>query len=61
MKGIFTLSEAAQQLGIKPDTLRQQIAAGRLSAEKVGSFYVVTQTEINRYAAQQKGKPGPKA
>jgi excisionase family DNA binding protein len=31
-----TLIEAAAILGVTPDTLRQQIAAGKLRARKIG-------------------------
>lgn len=45
----MTLKEAAAQLGVTPDTLRQQIAAGRLKATKRGRDWWVTKGEVERY------------
>lgn len=45
----MTLIEAAAILGITPDTLRQQIARGKLKARKVGRDWHVTPSEVKRY------------
>ncbi len=45
----MTLTEAARRLAITPDTLRQQIHAGRLKATKRGRDWHVTPTEVERY------------
>lgn len=45
----MTLKEAAASLGVTPDTLRQQIAAGRLKATKRGRDWWVTKGEVERY------------
>ena len=45
----MTLKEAAVSLGVTPDTLRQQIAAGRLKAVKRGRDWWVTKGEVERY------------
>ena len=45
----MTLKEAAAILGVTPDTLRQQIAAGRLKAVKRGRDWWVTKGEVERY------------
>ncbi len=47
----MTLIEAARLLGVTPDTLRQQIAAGRLKATKRGRDWWVTKGEVERYRA----------
>lgn len=44
-----TLKEAAELLGVTPDTLRQQIRAGRLKATKRGRDWWVTKGEVDRY------------
>lgn len=48
----MTLKEAAAILGVTPDTLRQQIAAGRLKATKRGRDWWVTKGEVERYRAR---------
>lgn len=57
----MTLREAAQQLGITPDTLRQRIAAGSLRARKVGPVWTVTPAELERYRRESLGQRGRKA
>jgi excisionase family DNA binding protein len=44
-----TLNEAAARLNMTPDTLRQQIHAGRLRADKHGRDWWVTEAEVERY------------
>jgi excisionase family DNA binding protein len=56
----MTLVEAAVTLGVQPATLRQQIAAGRLRAKKVGRDWQVTPREVERYRREVAGKPGPR-
>ena len=51
----MTLNEAAKRLGITPDTLRQQIAAGRLQAEKIAPrLWWVTEEEVDRYQRESR-------
>ena len=52
----MTLKEAAQLLGVHPDTLRQQIHAGALKARKVGRDWAVTRREVERYAKDNRRK-----
>jgi excisionase family DNA binding protein len=59
MPGV-NLREAADRLGIQPDTLRQQIRAHRLRARKMGRDWFVSEEEFARYQREQHGKPGPK-
>ena len=56
----MTLAEASAYLGVTHGFLRQCCIAGRLSARKLGHIWVVTQSEIERYASEQLGKMGPK-
>ena len=53
----MTLNEAAERLGITPDTLRQQIAKGRLRARKIGPIWTVTEREVERYRRESRRKP----
>jgi len=53
-----TLAQAADELGVAPATLRQQIAAGRLRGHKVGPLWLVSARELERYRATSLGRPG---
>jgi len=52
-----TLIEAAAVLGLTPDTLRQQIANGKLKATKVGRDWQVKPGEVARYQQQHRRPP----
>ena len=52
----MTLAEAAAILGVTADTLRQQIAAGRLRATKRGRDWWVTPKAVADYRAAHLGK-----
>jgi excisionase family DNA binding protein len=49
-----TLTEAAQQLGLRPDTLRSQIRHGALRATKKGRDWHVTKAEVARYQRESR-------
>ena len=53
----MTLTEAAAVLGVKPDTLRQQVHNGKLAATKVGRDWSVTEAEVARYAKESAMSP----
>jgi excisionase family DNA binding protein len=57
----MTLIEAAALLGVRPPTLRQQIARGKFGAEKIGRDWHVQPAEVERYRAESLGKPGRRA
>lgn len=50
----MTLTEAARILGVTPDTLRQQIAKGKLHATKHGRDWWLEDAEVQRYAKEHK-------
>ena len=52
----MTLIEAAAILGVTADTLRQQIARGRIKARKVGRDWQVSPAEVKRYAETRCGR-----
>lgn len=54
----MTLTQAAARLGITPDTLRQQIARGRLEATKHGRDWWVSDEAVAAYAASRSGRHG---
>ena len=45
----MTLNEAAAILGVTPDTLRQQLANGKLRGRKIGPIWWVEKAEVRRY------------
>ena len=45
----MTLNEAAAILGVTPDTLRQQLANGKLRGRKIGPIWVLSKGEVERY------------
>jgi excisionase family DNA binding protein len=49
-----TLAEAAQSLGVSPETLRWQVRNGKLKARKVGPIWTVTPKEVERYRRESK-------
>ena len=51
-----TLSEAARDLGLAPNTLRHQIRNRKLAARKVGKDWYVTPEEVARYRRESQGK-----
>ena len=50
----MTLREAAERIGVTPDTLRQQIANGKLRATKRGRDWWVTKGEVERYGKENR-------
>lgn len=55
---MLTLSQAAQQLGVTAATLRQQIHAGQLEAEKIGPIWVVSEAALGTYRLNNHGRIG---
>jgi excisionase family DNA binding protein len=55
---VFSVTEAAERIGIAPGTLRVQIHNGAVKAEKIGGRYLVTAEEVERYRSENKGKHG---
>jgi excisionase family DNA binding protein len=55
---MLTISQAATMLGVAPSTLRHQVRHGRLRARRLGSVYVVSPREVERYRRQSLGRPG---
>jgi excisionase family DNA binding protein len=56
----MTLNEAAAILGVTPDTLRQQLANGKLRGRKIGPLWTVTRREVERYRRESR-QPGRNA
>lgn len=52
----LTLQQAADMLGLKPDSLRRQAGRGVLRAYKIGNGrdWIVDKSEVDRYAVENK-------
>lgn len=57
---LLTVSQAAERLGLSRKTVWLQINRGVLTASRLGSVWVVTAREVDRYARENKGKVGGK-
>ncbi len=55
---LVTVTQAAERLGLHRDTLLRQIARGVLQAKRLGSIWVVTGAEVERYRREHRGKHG---
>src|SRR6476620_6642301 len=55
---ILTVTQAAERLGLHRDTLLRQIAHGVLHARRLGSIWVVSAAEVERYRHAHRGKHG---
>jgi len=58
IEDILTLAEAAELLGLSPDTLRNQMKRGRLAGRLIGKTYVTTRDEVERYRLESLGQVG---
>lgn len=54
---LFSVTQAAKELGYAPRTLHHHIATGKVAATKVGdgrtSAYVITRAEVERVKAER--------
>jgi excisionase family DNA binding protein len=47
MQKLIPLTTVAQNLGIKPETLRRKVRSGRISAYKIGKAWHFSETSID--------------
>ncbi len=57
---VLSLVDAGERLGVSAHTLRRSVLRGTLHGVKVGKTWLVTVEEVERYARENKGKPGRK-
>jgi hypothetical protein len=57
-KDLMSLAEAAEDLGIRPVSLRAAIERGTFRARKFGTSWVTTRQEVDRYARDRLGQVG---
>lgn len=55
---LYTITEAAQLIGVRPVTLRTAAANGKLRATRIGGFWVVTEAALNEWKATASHKSG---
>lgn len=55
---MFTVSQAAARLGLHRTTLLRQITRGALHAKRLGSVWVISAAEVERYRHTHQGKQG---
>jgi excisionase family DNA binding protein len=59
--GLLSVTQAATELGIHPDSLRQAIVQGRLAAQKIGHAWIVRRADLDAYRLRRPNsqrKPG---
>jgi excisionase family DNA binding protein len=58
----FTTAQAAAKLGVDTDTVKRYCNAEppRLRAEKVGTIWMIPESEIKRYRKEESGVGRPK-
>jgi excisionase family DNA binding protein len=55
---VLTLTEAAELIGLSPQTLYLQVRNGKLTATKKGREWLVLESEVRRYERETKGRHG---
>jgi excisionase family DNA binding protein len=55
---VLTLKEAAEMIGLSPQTLYLQVRRGKLAATKKGREFLVLRSEVERYDRETKGRSG---
>jgi excisionase family DNA binding protein len=54
---ILSVSQAAQALGVTRQRVHDLIKNGQIIAHKLGRYYYIETTEVERYRDQPMGKP----
>ena len=57
LKGLVSVREVADQLGVHPETIRRLIHDGRLDAVRVGRVLRVHRDAVDGFLARQRVKP----
>ena len=58
---LISIKEAAGKLGLSVRRVHQLIAAGRLPAQKVGSYYVIRPGDLAKLDNRKVGRPSLRA
>jgi excisionase family DNA binding protein len=54
---LITTSTAAERLGVSIRRIQQLITSGRLPAQQMGKFYLVSEGDLKRVADRKVGRP----
>ena len=57
-KTLYTVAEAATELGLDRSTILRQIKRGILPAKKLGHIWTIVRSELERYRETHLGKRG---
>ena len=62
LKNYVTCEEAAQELGIEPNTVRKHCQSGLIRAEKFATAWLIPRAEVAKYAKKRRpsGRPPKK-
>lgn len=55
---VLTITQAAERIGVSPDTLQSQIRRGKIAAERFGRQWMIEANELQRYREEVQGKHG---
>lgn len=55
---VLTTTQAAERIGVSPDTLQSQIRRGKIAAERFGRQWMIKANELQRYRDEVQGKHG---
>jgi len=55
---VLTITQAAERIGVSPDTLQSQIRRGKIAAERFGRQWMIKGNELQRYREEVQGKHG---
>lgn len=58
MADYLTVQQAADRLGMTPQSVRRAIEQGRLAARRFGHMYQIDVREVERYRTKPKGTGG---
>lgn len=58
---LLSVRQAAELLGVNRQRVQQLIEAGRLPAEKVGSYYAIRQEDLKLVKERKPGRPSKQA
>lgn len=58
--GFHTCEQAAKKLRMKPDTVRRYVHRGLIDAGIVGSVYLISEAELQRFRREKRAPGRPK-
>lgn len=60
-RDVLTITEAAAELGLRSDSLRQAVLRGAVKGMRAGGIWLITREEVERYGKERiKGRGRPR-